>query len=403
MGRTSKASALLLVTLTLMSLALLPSVVKAQTRTLIVPDQYPTITSAIASAADGDTILVKAGTYPEQQLIINKKIFIIGENQSTTKITLNPPYVEVDYPLNISNPSHYAWGIDISADNVEISGFTISGEHGNLLSMGAKTLLSNNNITLSSVHFEGSQQYIKKCIVTGGLSFGSFSSSSVLIDNLLYGVWDYGRNLRIEGNVFYNGAGIILWSTGCTIFRNSIVNCYDGVAFNSGSYNNKVYYNNFINNSYTVIYDQPREQIPWYNQWDNGTVGNFWDYYLTMYPNASEVDHTGIGNTPYVIDASNIDNYPLMAPANISSTFSNTLPIDVYLTTPNRAPQSTPTPIATPVPTVHATNSTLTPDLPRNAPRLDPIDYWIPVSAILAVGIVAILLYRRHRKTANQT
>jgi hypothetical protein len=29
------------------------------------------------------------------------------------------------------------------------------------------------------------------------------------------------------------------------------------------------------------------------------------------YPNASEVGNSGIGNTPYVVDSSNIDNYPL--------------------------------------------------------------------------------------------
>jgi len=46
--------------------------------------------------------------------------------------------------------------------------------------------------------------------------------------------------------------------------------------------------------------------------WDNGTVGNYWSDYLTRYPNASEIDSTGIGNTPYVIDKNNIDHYPLL-------------------------------------------------------------------------------------------
>jgi hypothetical protein len=48
--------------------------------------------------------------------------------------------------------------------------------------------------------------------------------------------------------------------------------------------------------------------------WDNGSVGNYWSDYLTRYPNASEIGNSGIGNTPYVIDANNIDNYPLVAP-----------------------------------------------------------------------------------------
>jgi hypothetical protein len=44
-----------------------------------------------------------------------------------------------------------------------------------------------------------------------------------------------------------------------------------------------------------------------------------------------------------------------------------------------------------------------TPDIPRNPPHLDPIYYLIPVSVILAIVIIVILLYRRHRKTADQT
>jgi hypothetical protein len=48
--------------------------------------------------------------------------------------------------------------------------------------------------------------------------------------------------------------------------------------------------------------------------WDNGSVGNYWDDYLTRYPNASEIGDSGIGDTPNVIDANNVDKYPLVAP-----------------------------------------------------------------------------------------
>jgi hypothetical protein len=40
---------------------------------------------------------------------------------------------------------------------------------------------------------------------------------------------------------------------------------------------------------------------PEINSWDNGTVGNCWSDYATLYPNASEIGRTGIGDTPYVI------------------------------------------------------------------------------------------------------
>ncbi len=48
------------------------------------------------------------------------------------------------------------------------------------------------------------------------------------------------------------------------------------------------------------------------NMWDNGSVGNYWSDYLIRYPNASEIGNTGIGDTPYIINADNVDNYPLM-------------------------------------------------------------------------------------------
>jgi hypothetical protein len=50
------------------------------------------------------------------------------------------------------------------------------------------------------------------------------------------------------------------------------------------------------------------------NRWDNGSIGNYWSNYLSKYPNVSEVDNTGIGDTPYKMDENNIDNYPLMYP-----------------------------------------------------------------------------------------
>jgi hypothetical protein len=48
------------------------------------------------------------------------------------------------------------------------------------------------------------------------------------------------------------------------------------------------------------------------NLWDNGSVGNYWSDYSIKYPNASEIGNTGIGDTPYTINAENVDNYPLM-------------------------------------------------------------------------------------------
>ena len=87
--------------------------------------------------------------------------------------------------------------------------------------------------------------------------------------------------MLIEGNVFFNGAGIILWTNGTTtIFRNIIVNCTDRIALNEHyGYDTTVYYNDFINDNYTVIYAEPNAEIPWHGKWDNCTVGNYWSDY----------------------------------------------------------------------------------------------------------------------------
>lgn len=60
-----------------------------------------------------------------------------------------------------------------------------------------------------------------------------------------------------------------------------------------------------------------------------------------------------------------------------------------------------------PNPTVTATEAptfTATPFIPtdRNAPHLEPIDYLLPISVVLVFVIVlSVLLFRRHRETAN--
>jgi len=50
------------------------------------------------------------------------------------------------------------------------------------------------------------------------------------------------------------------------------------------------------------------------NVWDDGypSGGNYWSDYEERYPNATEIDGTGIWDTPYVIDENNEDNYPIV-------------------------------------------------------------------------------------------
>ncbi len=59
MGSLSKGFAFVLIALFLLSLVILPpTTVKAQSRTITVPDDFPTIQEAIKNASTGDTVFV---------------------------------------------------------------------------------------------------------------------------------------------------------------------------------------------------------------------------------------------------------------------------------------------------------------------------------------------------------
>jgi hypothetical protein len=81
-----------------------------------------------------------------------------------------------------------------------------------------------------------------------------------------------------------------------------------GGVYLSNSSDNSIFYNNFVNNSHQA-YTSGLANI-----WDNGSMGNYWSDYLTRYPNAAQVDSSGVWNTPYVIDTNNTDHRPLVAP-----------------------------------------------------------------------------------------
>ena len=119
-------------------------------------------------------------------------------------------------------------------------------------------------------------------------------------------------------NILYNHAGILLYfsSNNSIYLSNFITNSRCGILLNL-SLNNNIYLNNFINNTYNVC--SIRSTNDWnstkpinytYNdsQYTN-YLGNYWDDYT-----GSDADGNGIGDTPYIINSDNKDNYPLMKP-----------------------------------------------------------------------------------------
>lgn len=117
------------VTLTLILISLMASCTitiqptKANFKTLVVPDDYPTIVSAVGNATEGDTISVRSGIYVEHSLVINKTLLFTGEDANSIIIENidNPP--PWDPNLN-PFPAPAPDAIQITASNVKISGFT---------------------------------------------------------------------------------------------------------------------------------------------------------------------------------------------------------------------------------------------------------------------------------------
>ena len=60
--------------------------------------------------------------------------------------------------------------------------------------------------------------------------------------------------------------------------------------------------------------------------WDNDGEGNYWDDYA-----GSDDNGDGVGDTPYIIDENNQDNFPLMEPVIIPEFPSWTI-LPLFLT-----------------------------------------------------------------------
>jgi parallel beta-helix repeat protein len=142
-----------------------------------------------------------------------------------------------------------------------------------------------------------------------GIFLGNSSNNSIsgntIADSRRYGMWLEGAsNNSISGNTITGSTfcGFAVESSfNNSISGNTITNIHWGLWLGVFS-KNTFCHNNFIINDFDVAI------IPQnVNFWDNGIEGNYWSNY-----GGTDPDGDGIGDTPYVIDANNTDNYPLM-------------------------------------------------------------------------------------------
>jgi len=155
-----------------------------------------TITEAINLANDKDTILIKSGEYAEGNIIVTKKLFIIGE----------------DFPVIDGKGSGEIF--TVISDDVTISGFTIKNS-------GVSFLEENAGIRLNEV---------RNCFILNNKFIDNFfaiylakSADCTIKNNFIKGV------KKREAN---SGNGIHLWyCRGIAIENNQIFDHRDGIYF----------------------------------------------------------------------------------------------------------------------------------------------------------------------------
>src|SRR5271157_1367506 len=178
----------------------------------------------------------------------------------------------------------------LSGNNATNSGYGIM-----LYNSADNTLLGNNA--------SANNQYgISVGIYLDSASYSTLSGNNVKANNE-YGIHLVSSsNCTLSGNnVASNPYGIYLDAlSGNNVTANNVY----GIVLSNSS-NNSIFHNNFVNNTNQVLTDG------FANIWNNGSMGNYWGDYLATYPNATQVDSSGVWNTPYVIDANNTDYYPL--------------------------------------------------------------------------------------------
>jgi len=205
---------------------------------------------------------------------------------------------------------------DVSNDTVK--NFVITGGTFGIAFSGTSCVIANNTIT-------GTGNGVMS-MVNPTAAIGVTGDSNIIIGNILannYVGIDFfeGDNNTVIGNTIENN-------------RSPYVSVA-AIEFWDSSYNT-IYHNNFINNSRQA--DDSLGCV-----WDAGYPlgGNYWSDYQKRYPNAAEIDNSGIGDTPYVmktwyrqLDSQNQDRYPLLEPFTSATYLLQTTPPKIGVLSP---------------------------------------------------------------------
>lgn len=349
MLKTAGLAAVLVLALTLSVATLAPlnflsvSYAKADSKTIVVPTDFATITAAVGNASAGDTILVKAGVYHENP-VVNKTVVLRGEGNNQTIVVgkggiergANPVFTLAADGIAMSGFSvtsdkypeatNFASGIKIAANNCTLKGNEVFRTYYGVFS----SLLSNSAISCNIVT-GALKDGIRLCGGSHNTIISNVVSGSAQSGLALDGYLDTVANNTFQGNnrgiglgasfsvVYANNitgnseSGFYMASSNSTIASNYVEDGVYGVFFTSffaAPNGNLFYSNDFLNVSTPVAADSD------YNVqvWDYDGKGNYWSNYT-----GTDSNGDGVGDSPCNLIGNNTDHYPLIQPASLAS------------------------------------------------------------------------------------
>ena len=309
---------------------------------------FTSIQAAIDAAISGNTIYVYTGTYSEN-VVVNKQLTLEGEGAEVVTVT------------NCTSDSPV---FNVTADYVNISGFTVTGAtgwgaHAGIYLGGVNhCTISSNNVLINCngiylYHSDnntiidnnasssigcGSGILLRSSdsnyIITNNASNNEYpgiylvaSDSNIIADNTLinntacnytYGglelYFSSNSNTITNNTIIDNvGNGIRIWdSSNSNTLTNNIIesNNHYGVYLSSSS-NNLVFHNNLVNNSNNAYDNNPVD-----NDWHHPVLleGNYWSDYTGVDDGNGTGKHgiagDGIGDTDVPHPAGHFDLYP---------------------------------------------------------------------------------------------
>ncbi|MEM3673764.1 MAG: NosD domain-containing protein [Candidatus Bathyarchaeia archaeon] len=205
----------------------------------------------------------------------------------------------------------------------------VSNLYGVYCSNSQNQTIMNNNVSANSygIYLYGSMHntVINNTLFKNveGITLETYTNNSKILFNTVLnnsqGIRFTQSNNTIFGNIVSSNTndGLIIhyYSSNNKISNNNITINNIGITLTYDCYNNKIFHNNFIDNTQHVLTDVN-------STWDNGypSGGNYWSNYTGVDFNCgsfqNETGSDGIGDTAHSINMNNTDGYPLMAPIN---------------------------------------------------------------------------------------